>query len=112
MKEKLQRNGKYIMLTLVCLLAVVFVWQYKYRENYNYLNSNATWHVLLTVQAYDETPASVHNFLPIVSLGDEYDKEIQWAEMLDDKQGNYYYTSFSTVGFVLPYIFFKCLIYR
>ena len=50
---------------------------------------------MLTVQAYDETPASIHKFLPIVSLGDELDKEIQWAEMVADEQGNYYYTSFS-----------------
>lgn len=109
MKERVQKNAKYIILTLVCLFIVVLVWQYKYRENYNYLDSNATWHVLLTIQAYDETPASVHNFLPIVSLGDELDKGIQWAEMVADEKGNYYYTSFSPAGFVLPYFFFKIL---
>ena len=107
MKERIQKNAKYIILTLVCLFIVVLVWQYKYKENYNYLNSNATWHVLLTIQAYDETPASVHKFLPIVSLGDELDKGIQWAEMVADERGNYYYTSFSPAGFVLPYFFFK-----
>ena len=35
----------------------------------NYLDSDATWHTLLTMQAYDETPISQHKFLPIVSLG-------------------------------------------
>lgn len=91
----------------VCLLMVIVAGQVKYREHYNYLNSNATWHVLFTIQAYDETPVSVHKFLPIVSFGDEFDKEIQWAEMVSDGNGNYYYTSFSPAGFVLPYLFFK-----
>lgn len=107
MWAKIQENKKYIILTLACLLTVVCVWQYKYKENYNYMNSNASWHVLLTIQAYDETPASVHKFLPLVSLGDELDKDIQWAEMIADEEGNYYYASFSAAGFVMPYLFFK-----
>lgn len=102
-----RETKKTILLVVACVLAVVLVWGFKYKENYNYLNSNATWHVLLTVGAYDETPASVHKFLPIVSLGDEMDKHIQWAEMVADEEGNYYYTSFSPAGFALPYFFFK-----
>lgn len=107
MKSRLKENMRYIVLTIACLLAVICVWQYKYREQYNYMNSNASWHVLLTVQAYDETPLSVHKFLPLVSLGDEMDKDIQWAEMIADEEGNYYYASFSAAGFVLPYLFMK-----
>ena len=107
MKQIEKKQLQQWLLLAVCLLCVIVVWIYKYRENYNYLNSNASWHVLLTVQAYDETPASIHKFLPIVSLGDELDKEIQWAEMVADEQGNYYYTSFSPAGYVLPYLFFK-----
>lgn len=102
-----RETRKTILLVMTCLAAVILVWTFKYKENYNYLDSNATWHVLLTVQAYDETPVSVHKFLPIVSLGDEMDKYIQWAEMVADKEGNYYYTSFSPAGFALPYFFMK-----
>jgi hypothetical protein len=98
---------KTYIVVILCLAAVILTWQIKYRANYNYLDSNATWHVLFTVQAYDETPVSVHKFLPIVSFGDELDKDIQWAEMVSDGEGNYYYTSFSPAGFVLPYFFFK-----
>ena len=98
---------KNILIVVACIFTVVLVWAFKYKENYNYLDSNATWHVLLTIQAYDETPASTHKFLPIVSLGDETDKGIQWAEMIADAEGNYYYTSFSPAGFALPYFFFK-----
>ena len=107
MDLKYNVNKRCIILTIICVLAVFILWQFKYKENYNYMNSNASWHVLLTVQAYDETPVSVHKFLPLVSLGDEWDKEIQWAEMVSDEYGNYYYASFSAAGFVLPYLFFK-----
>lgn len=107
MKRIGKETKKTILLVMACLLTVVLVWGYKYRENYNYLDSNATWHVLLTMQAYDETPVSIHKFLPIVSLGAEEDKYIPWAEMVLDKAGNYYYTSFSPAEFVLPYFFVK-----
>ena len=59
------------------------------------------------MKCYDETPISVHKFLPIVSLGNEEDKNISWGACQTDNEGNYYYTSFSPVGFVAPYIFIK-----
>ena len=105
--NKYRDKIRYIVITVICLLTVIIAWQYKYREQCNYLNSNATWHVLLTMQAYDENPISTHKFLPIVSLEDELDKNIQWAEMVADEEGNYYYTSFSPAGFALPYFFVK-----
>ena len=73
----------------------------------NYLNSDATWHTLLTVRAYSETPISVHKFLPIVSLGNPEDKNIPWGACVPDKFGNYYYTSFSPATYILPFLFFK-----
>lgn len=74
-----------------------------------YHNYDATWHTLLTVQAYSETPISDHLFLPIVSLGKETDKNIPWGATIPDDKGNYYYTSFSPAGYVAPYLFFKVL---
>lgn len=59
------------------------------------------------MEAYDETPISQHKFLPIVSLGDADDKFISWGATIPDKNGNYYYTSFSSAGYVLPYLFVK-----
>lgn len=73
----------------------------------NYQNSNATYHILLTMQAYDETPVSVHKFLPIVSLGGQADKFIPWGATIPDDKGNYYYTSFSPAGYIAPYFFVK-----
>lgn len=80
----------------------------KYRsDEVNYLQADATWHILLTIQAYDETPISDHLFLPIVTLGTEDDKYIPWGDTIPDKKGNYYYTSFSPAGYVMPWIFMK-----
>ena len=59
------------------------------------------------MKCYDETPISIHKFLPIVSLGNEEDKNIPWGSCVPDENGNYYYTSFSPAGFVLPYLFIK-----
>jgi hypothetical protein len=77
--------------------------------NDDFHNSDATWHVLHTLRCYDETPASIHKFLPIVTLGDEADKSITWGATIPDEYGNYYYTSFSPAGFVAPYLFMKLL---
>lgn len=74
-----------------------------------YQNEDATWHTLLTVQAYDETPASEHLFLPLVSLGEPADKYIPWGHTIPDDAGNYYYTSFSPAGFVAAWAFIKAL---
>lgn len=75
------------------------------QENWN--NSDATYHVLLTVEAYDQTPVSVHKFVPIVSFGSPEDKGIAWGATVPDSKGNYYYTSFSPAQFVAPYAFIK-----
>jgi len=77
------------------------------KANENFYNADATYHVLLTMKAYDETPISVHKFLPIVSLGQPEDKFIPWGATVPDKFGNYYYTSFSPIGFLVPYLFIK-----
>lgn len=97
-----------ITLLLLSVVLVVFVSVMKYpKGDVNFTNSDATYHTLLTMQAYDETPISVHKFLPIVTLGGETDKNIPWGATVADSQGNYYYTSFSPAGYVLPYLFCK-----
>lgn len=81
----------------------------KYDDNIEkeYRNSDATWHTLLTIEGYNETPIKDHLFLPIVSLGDETDKNIPWGATVPDIKGNYYYTSFSPAGYFLPWLFMK-----
>ncbi|MEI0581169.1 hypothetical protein [Brachyspira pilosicoli] len=75
------------------------------KEDKNYTNLDATYHTLLTVKAYNEIPIKEHKFLPIVTLGGY--KNVSWGATLPDKNGNFYYTSFSFIGYIAPYIFFK-----
>lgn len=99
---------KAIILLILSFVLVVSVSIIRYPQgDINFVNSDATYHTLLTMQAYDETPASVHKFLPIVTLGNEADKNIPWGDAIPDSQGNYYYISFSSAGYVLPYLFCK-----
>lgn len=105
----LTKTKKYILLVAIAVITAVLVAVIKYPEfeKINYIDSDATWHTLLTIQAYDETPVTTHKFLPIVSLGGEINKGIPWGATVPDAQGNYYYTSFSPAGYVLPYFFVK-----
>lgn len=85
---------------MAAAIIVVITAAVKYRKGeINYYNSDATWHTLLTIEAYNETSISEHVFLPIVSLGEAEDKGIPWGATIPDRNGNYYYTSFSPAGY-------------
>ena len=73
----------------------------------DYFDSDATWHTLLTIECYNETPISQHLFLPIVSMGGEDNKWISWGGTIPDSEGNYYYTSFSPAGYFFPWLCMK-----
>ena len=103
MNQKLKHWQIIVLIVFVIIMALI-----KYPQgDCNYLNSDATWHSLLTLKAYDETPIREHKFLPIVSLGDLRDKYISWGATIPDDKGNYYYTSFSPMGYMLPFFFIK-----
>lgn len=100
------RNLAYVLCILIFISSV-----YLRQPDWNnkiYHNADATMHVLLTVKAMQDTPLSIHKFIPIVSLGNEADKHISWGATLPDKNGNYY-TSFGPLGFVVPYVFITAL---
>lgn len=102
------KDLRIIISALICILVVALaVIRYPTYDSVNYLNSDATWHTLLTIEAYNETPIAQHLFLPIVSLGEETDKWISWGATIPDAKGNYYYTSFSPAGYFLPWLFIK-----
>lgn len=105
--ENMFGGSSFVAVIGIILVLIVFSVKYKDTDNINYKNSDATWHTLLTIKAYDETPLSVHKFLPIVSLGGKDDKGISWGATVSDELGNYYYTSFSPAGYVLPFLFIK-----
>ncbi len=106
-QNKNEKMKFYISILCALILVIISIIIRIPKEGLYYNNLDATEHTLLTMKCYDETPISVHKFLPIVSLGDSEDKNIKWGDTIPDKQGNYYYTSFSPVGFVIPYFFVK-----
>lgn len=66
-------------------------------------NLEASYHVLLTVDALRAQPFSETKLLPIVTLGNPLDKNIPWGATVPDTRGNYFYTSFPPLGFLAPY---------
>ena len=80
------------------------------KESEYYNDCDATYHTIYVMKCYEETPISIHKFLPIVSMGHSEDKGISWGACVADRNGeNYYYTSFSPATFLAPYIFVKLL---
>ncbi len=69
-------------------------------------NLEATYHVLLTIKALRETPVSHSHFLPIVTLGSDRDKYVSWGATVPTETGEFVYTSFPPLGFLVPYSFF------
>ena len=104
--DKIKKYGVILICVILILISIVSRIP-NIKEKYKC--GDASEHTLLTMQCYEETPASVHKFLPIVSLGQEEDKNIPWGECAKDDNGNYYYTSFSPAGFAIPYFFIKTL---
>ena len=99
-------GGLYVVCLTVLFIAIVFLRLPHADEGFKI--SDASYHVLLTMQAYDETPASVHRFLPIQTYAEKDNKRINnGPSLLQDKLGNSYYVSFSPIGFYIPYFFCK-----
>lgn len=110
MKEGFFKENRNLIIVLaVCLLLVAASVFLRYPKINSAVSNNddANYHMLLTLTAYSQTPANAHKFLPLVSLGFPEDKNISWGATVQDKSGNYYYTSFYTPGFIAPYIFMK-----
>lgn len=101
-------NVKQLAIVLMAIIVAVVISTIKFRSgDINYINSDATWHTLLTIEAYNETSASIHKFLPIVTLGKTDNKGVSWGATIPDVYGNYYYTSFSPAGFFAPWLFMR-----
>jgi hypothetical protein len=93
-------------ITLFFALSVaVRLWRYD--ERLVPSNIDATYHVLLTVRAMNETPIAVHRLLPIVTLGRPLDRDVRFGDAVRAPNGIYYYTSFPPLGFVAPWAFFR-----
>jgi hypothetical protein len=96
-----------LVLPILALFAISAAIRWSWRKEPIVGNIEASYHVLLTVEAMDQTPVSVHRFLPIVTLGREQDRDVQFGSSVRGPGGIYYYTSFPPLGFVAPWAFFK-----
>lgn len=83
---------------------VTVVWRVNsYSPNLDVTNIDASYHALLTMKSLQQGDGGEHLFLPIVTLTeDNAEKYISWGSTIPDGKGNYYYTSFPQLGFVVP----------
>lgn len=95
----------FFLLIMFALSIVLRLWQYD--DKNNYVNIDASYHMLLTIESMKENPISTHKLLPIVTLGNDDDKYIPWGATIPDNNGNYFYTSFPQLGFVVPWVIFS-----
>ena len=94
------------ILTLLLIFSLILR-QQNFKEVSGAQNLEATYHMLLTVTALNESPTENHWYLPTVSLGRDSDKHIPWGAAVPTKTGDYIYTSFMPPGFLAPYFWFK-----
>ncbi len=95
-------RGLVAPIVVLWILSVLLRLQtYDPRENVQDLD--ATYHVLLTVQALREAPPSVHHYLPIVNLARSPQQNLNFGSTVPDARGNRFYTSFGSIGFLVPY---------
>lgn len=106
--EKKSKNNLYkVIIVLFAVFIVSCIYRYP-SEGEGFYNSDATYHVLLTMQAYDDSKFSDHSFLPIQTYGSKNNKSINnGPSILQDVNGNNFYVSFSPLGFYAPYLFCK-----
>lgn len=96
----------YIVIALA-FAASVYIRLTDFRTETGTPNLEATYHVLMTVQGLTALPLSESHLLPVVTLGNELDRNIPWGSTVPTKSGVFVYTSFPPLGFIVPYLFFK-----
>ena len=112
MKARLHWFPAAVLLILLVLSLLLRCYVAKGRPMSGYRdNDDATAHVLATLVAYQQTPSSIHHYLPLFTYGAPTDK---WIDDLPtasgfDKYGNLYYTSFPPLGFIVPHFIFSAL---
>lgn len=72
-------------------------------------NIEASYHSLLIAKSLNEGSISEHHLLPVVTQGGDVNKGIPWGASVRDKSGSYIYTSFPSLGFLIPATFIKAL---
>ena len=90
---------------LICVQALTTftdVQSLKAGADFGRRNLEASYHVLLTIDALRQAPLSTTLGLPIVTLGQANDKWITWGSAVPNAAGDMVYTSFPPLGFWAP----------
>ena len=74
-------------------------------------NQNASAHVLVTMEAMRQNSFNDHCLLPIYTYSSKCDKWVNDMppSSISDDEGNYFYTSFPPLSFILPYLWVELL---
>jgi len=99
----------YLGIVAVCiLLAISLLFRlHDFEKVTGSQNLEASYHVLITLNALNESDVTHHWYLPTISLGEEKDKHIAWGATIPTRTGDYVYTSFTPYGFLAPYFALK-----
>ncbi|MDN3236888.1 hypothetical protein [Pseudomonas sp. WAC2] len=99
----------YLGIVAVCILLAIslFFRLHDFEKVTGSQNLEASYHVLITLNALNESDVTHHWYLPTISLGEEKDKHIAWGATIPTRTGDYVYTSFTPYGFLAPYFALK-----
>jgi hypothetical protein len=105
--DHVQARFRRFVLPILLMFLASAAMRWARRDDAIVANIEASYHVLLTVDAMNQTPPSVHRFLPIVTLGRPLDRDVPFGSSVRGPGGVYYYTSFPPLGFIAPWAFFR-----
>ena len=77
---------------IVALFAISAAIRWSWRDDAVVSNIDASYHVLLTVEAMNQTPVAVHRLLPIATLGRSFDRDVKFGAAVRGDSGIYYTT--------------------
>jgi hypothetical protein len=99
---------KPIVMFVSLLIFILSAFQRLPLMNENFINSDASYHVLLTMTAFKNFDLLDHFFLPLVTYN-QLSLNIPWGAAMASQNGAFFYTSFSGIGFLVPYLIFEML---
>ncbi|WP_431276293.1 hypothetical protein ACQ858_08570 [Variovorax ureilyticus] len=94
---------------LLVFIAALVVRSDDFRGERGAENLEASYHTLLTITALHEVPVARSHLLPIVNFGGPKDINIPWGATVRTPNGDFVYTSFPPLAFLVPAALFQAL---
>lgn len=93
-----------IFFILLMFLISVIIRSGDFKNDRGIDNIQATYHSLLTMRSLESLPISESYLLPTITFNGDNNKNISWGATIPTKDGVYIYTSFPSLGFIIPYV--------